>query len=52
MYTTLAMQDWLSGNKTWKSAVTKNLQAWINQNDKFGNGTKGSQRTNTNGLYV
>ncbi|KZV63252.1 hypothetical protein PENSPDRAFT_758133 [Peniophora sp. CONT] len=50
MYTTLATQDWLSGNKTWKSAVTKNLQAWVDQNDKFGNGTKGSQRTNTNGL--
>ncbi|VDB89431.1 unnamed protein product [Peniophora sp. CBMAI 1063] len=50
MYTTLAMQDWLSGNETWKTSVTQNLQTWVQQNDPFGNGTKEAQRTNTNGL--
>ncbi|KZV60966.1 hypothetical protein PENSPDRAFT_759722 [Peniophora sp. CONT] len=49
-YTTLALQDLLSGNQTWKSAVTNNVQTWIGKNDIFGNGTAGAKRTNSNGI--
>ncbi|VDB89452.1 unnamed protein product [Peniophora sp. CBMAI 1063] len=49
-YTTLALQDLLSGNQTWKDAVTNNVKTWIGKNDIFGNGTTGVQRTNTNGI--
>ncbi|KZV63251.1 hypothetical protein PENSPDRAFT_758132 [Peniophora sp. CONT] len=50
MYSTLAMQDFLSGNKTWEKVVTSNLQTWIGQNDMYTNGTAGSKRTNSNGM--
>ncbi|KZV68896.1 hypothetical protein PENSPDRAFT_686824 [Peniophora sp. CONT] len=49
MYTVLAMQDALSGNTTWKAAVS-NSKTWIGQTDIYGNGTAGSKRTNSNGM--
>lgn len=52
MYSMLAVQDLLSGNKTWEKVVTTNIQTWVNQHDVFGNGTAGSERTNTNGMYA
>lgn len=51
-YTTLALQDLLSGNTTWKSTVTSNVQTWISKNDIYSNGTAGSTRMNTNGMCV
>ncbi|KZV73965.1 hypothetical protein PENSPDRAFT_749658 [Peniophora sp. CONT] len=50
MYSTLALQDLLSGNATWEGTVTQNVQTWATQNDLYGNGTDGSLRTNSNGL--
>ncbi|VDB89472.1 unnamed protein product [Peniophora sp. CBMAI 1063] len=48
MYSNLALQDRLSGNQTWKEAVTTGMGTWAAQNDIFTNGTAGSLRTTTN----
>ena len=50
MYTVLALQDLLSGNTSWKDTVPGNMKTWVSQIDIYGNGTAGSQRTNSNGM--
>ena len=52
MYSVLALQDLMSGNKTWEKAVTTSIQTWVSQNDMYTNGTSGTTRTNSNGMYV
>ncbi|VDB89470.1 unnamed protein product [Peniophora sp. CBMAI 1063] len=48
MYSVLALQDILTGNKSWMEAVTSNLRTRASQIDIFSNGTSGSLRTTTN----
>ncbi|KZV68909.1 hypothetical protein PENSPDRAFT_666106 [Peniophora sp. CONT] len=50
MYNVLALQDILSGNVTWKATVLDNMRAWTEGIDIYTDGTKGTQRTNSNAM--
>lgn len=52
MYTVLTLQDTLSGNSTWSHTILNNMKTWVRNIDIYSNGTAGSLRTNSNGMYV